>query len=146
MRGLTMRKMTSAVLFGAGLLGAGGMAPARLPAAPAFYTEAQAEQGAAIYGERCAMCHGAMLEGTYETPALTGKFVANWAGRPVGDLYDYLGRAMPQFAPGSLSGEDNARVLAYLLKANGYRAGQTALPADGAGLHRAMLPAPGPAR
>ncbi len=139
-------RMMGAVLLGAGLLGAGGVALARLPAPAAFYTEAQAEQGAAIYGESCAMCHGAMLEGTFETPALTGKFVANWAGRPVGDLYDYLGRAMPQFAPGSLAGEDNARVLAYLLKANGYRAGQTALPADGAGLHRTVLPAPGPAR
>lgn len=137
-----------AVLFGAALFGAGlgSAAMARLPVTAAFYTEAQAAEGAAIYGERCAMCHGAMLEGTFETPALTGKFVANWAGRPVGDLYDYLGRAMPQFAPGSLSGEDNARVLAYLLKANGYQAGKAALPADGAGLHRTVLPAPGPAR
>ena len=31
-----------------------------------------------------------------EIPGLTGKFMANWAGRPVGDLFDYVSRAMPQ--------------------------------------------------
>ena len=64
-----------------------------------FYSAAAAEEGARLYAERCAMCHGAALEGTHEVPGLTGKFVANWAGRPVGDLPAYLGRAMPQFAP-----------------------------------------------
>lgn len=89
-------------------------------AAPALFSQAQAEQGAALYAERCAMCHGRSLEGTHEVPGLTGKFVANWGGRPVGDLSRYVGRAMPQFAPGSLAPDETARLVAFILQANGY--------------------------
>jgi mono/diheme cytochrome c family protein len=104
-----------------------------------IYTPEQAVQGARVYAVRCAMCHGAGLAGTVEVPGLTGKFMANWAGRPVGDLYDYLARAMPQMAPGSLTPEDNARLVAYLLQANGAPAGRSELPADSARLKRIML-------
>ena len=100
------------------------------------YSAEQAEQGAQIYAGNCAMCHGAQLEGTVEVPALTGKFVANWGGRPLGDLYDYLGRAMPQSAPGSLQPQDNAKLIAFLLKANGAPSSSKVLPADTAALHR----------
>jgi len=100
------------------------------------YTAAQASEGGAVYAGQCAMCHGARLEGTVETPALTGKFLANWAGRPVGDLYDYLARAMPQMAPGTLRPEDNARLVAFILQANGAPAGNAALPADSRALGR----------
>ena len=103
------------------------------------YTEAQAGEGARVYAVRCAMCHGPGLAGTVETPGLVGKFMANWAGRPLGDLYDYLGRAMPQPSPGSLTAEDNARLVAFLLKANGVAAGTTTLPADSAALRRLVL-------
>lgn len=103
------------------------------------YSEAQAAEGARVYAIRCAMCHGANLYGTVETPGLTGKFLANWARRPVGDLYDYLGRAMPQPAPGSLTPADNARLVAFLLKANGAPAGRAPLPADRLALQRIVL-------
>jgi mono/diheme cytochrome c family protein len=112
--------------------------------APAFskgsqsgvYTAAQADEGARVYATQCAMCHGARLEGTVETPGLVGKFVANWAGRPLGDLFDYLGRAMPQGSPGRLDPQDNARLVAFILRANGAPAGDAALPADAAALRR----------
>jgi mono/diheme cytochrome c family protein len=100
------------------------------------YTAAQAEEGARIYAVRCAMCHGVRLEGTVETPALVGRFIGNWAGRPLGDLFDYVSRAMPQPAPGSLSPEDNARVVAYILQVNGAAQGSRALPADARALRR----------
>jgi cytochrome c len=113
-----------------------GAAPRkRLP----VFTVQQAEQGARVYAMRCAMCHGARLEGSVETPGLTGKFVANWAGRPIGDLYDYLGRAMPQPAPGSLSPEDNLRLLAFLLHANGAPGGTVPLRADSPALRTQMF-------
>jgi mono/diheme cytochrome c family protein len=105
-------------------------------AATGVYTADQAARGAQLYAQRCAMCHGAMLEGTYETPALKGKFVANWGRMPLGDLYDYLGRAMPQFAPGTLKPEENAELVAFLLEANGLPAGRTPLPADNMALRR----------
>jgi cytochrome c len=108
----------------------------------AFYTAQQADEGARIYAVRCAMCHGARLEGTAETPGLTGRFVANWAGRPLGELYGYVAKAMPQPAPGSLSAQDNARLTAFMLRANGYAPGNAPLPADPARLKR-RLPPPG---
>jgi mono/diheme cytochrome c family protein len=100
------------------------------------YTTEQADQGSRLYAIRCAMCHGTRLEGTVEVPGLTGKFVANWGGRPLGDLYDYLGRAMPQSAPGTLQPRDNASLIAFLLKANGAPSSAKVLPADRAALHR----------
>ena len=114
--------------------GAGGAAPRGL------YSPAQAAQGAALYAERCAMCHGKALEGTFEVPGLTGKFVAHWGGRPVGDLTAYVGRAMPQFAPGSLAPDETARIVAYLLQANGYPPGADPVPATPIDLQ--VLPPP----
>jgi mono/diheme cytochrome c family protein len=108
------------------------------------YTAAQADEGARVYAVQCAVCHGARLEGTVETPGLVGKFVANWAGRPVGDLFDYLARAMPQSSPGTLTPQDDARLVAFILRANGAPPGNTPLPADGAKLQRIAFDAPGP--
>jgi mono/diheme cytochrome c family protein len=110
--------------------------------APRLYTAQQAQEGARVYVVRCAVCHGTRLEGSADIPGLTGRFVANWAGRPVADLFDYVGQAMPQSAPGSLSAQDNARLTAYILQANGYTAGEMPLPAEAARLRR-VLPAPG---
>ena len=107
------------------------------------YTAAQADEGARVYAVQCAMCHGVRLEGTVETPGLVGKFVANWAERPLGDLFDYLARAMPQSSPGSLVPQDNARLVAFILRANGAPAGSSPLPADGAALRRIDFDAPG---
>ena len=100
------------------------------------YSAAQADEGAQVYAMHCAMCHGARLEGTVETPGLVGKFVADWAGRPLGDLFDYLARAMPQGSPGTLTPQDNARLVAFILRSNGAPAGEGPLPADAAALRR----------
>lgn len=108
------------------------------------YTEAQAVTGATLYAVRCAMCHGRDLEGTYETPALTGRFIANWSGAPLADLADYLVRAMPQFAPGTLTPEDKVALLAFLLKANALPAGPTPLPPGDEALQRIIFEPPPP--
>ncbi len=100
------------------------------------YTEAQAAEGAELYKTACAMCHGENLMGTYEIPALTGRFIGNWSNGSVGTLFTYVSDAMPQMAPGSLSPEDNAKIVAYLLKANGMPAGTQPLPSDRAALNR----------
>lgn len=98
------------------------------------YTEAQAAEGADLYKAACAMCHGDNLMGTFEVPTLTGRFISNWSNGSVGALFAYVSDAMPQMAPGSLSPEDNAKIVAYLLKANGLPAGKEALPSDRAAL------------
>lgn len=121
-----MIRLARAGLLAVLALATAGRAAAPAPAVP--YTTEQAAAGGQVYQQRCAMCHGRQLEGSFEVPALTGRFVANWAGRPVGDLSAYLGRAMPQFAPGTLAPDDTMRLVAFILQANGYPAGPQALP------------------
>lgn len=106
----------------------------QLTTANAVYTVEQAHRGGEIYARSCAMCHGADLAGTYEISPLKGRFLANWNHAPVGRLYDYVSRAMPQMAPGSLSPDQNVAVVAYLLQQNGMPAGPKPLPHDGKAL------------
>ena len=119
---------------------------AAMSTASGFYTAAQATEGSRLYAVRCAMCHGQMLEGTMETPALRGKFIANWARSPVGHLYDYVSEAMPQFAPGSSTPAENAAIIAFLLRENDMPAGETPLPEDPAKLKTILFMPVGMAR
>ena len=107
--------------------------------AAGVYTGAQASEGAELYAGQCAMCHGAALAGTNEIPTLvSGRFVGNWQG-PLSALFDYIHRAMPQMAPATLAPEDNARIVAFLLRQNGMPAGKTALPGDSKALKAIVL-------
>src|SRR5579883_1266776 len=82
------------------------------------YTAAQAQRGAAKYAQACVMCHGPALEGNGEAPPLVGRFIPDWAGTSLGDLFEKLQATMPLFAPGSLSSSDTADLLAFILQAN----------------------------
>ncbi len=130
------RRVLASLAATAGLAVAAGVPAWGKGSRSGVYSAAQADEGARIYAVQCAMCHGARLEGTVETPGLVGKFVAKWAERPVADLFDYIGRAMPQGSPGKLSAQDNARLVAFILEANGAPAGDLPLPADAASLGR----------
>lgn len=112
------------------------MALARAPS----YTTAQADAGAARYAQACALCHGPDLAGTFETPALTGRFVQHWAGVPLSALTAYIQRAMPLTAPGALSRADVIALTAFLLRANGTPPGHVALPATPHGLDHLTFP------
>src|SRR5579859_4548639 len=107
---------------------------AQEPTAPAksvwdgVYTEEQATRGEPIYSKECAACHGAELMGGESAPALTGgAFLANWNGLTLGDLFDRVKKTMPQTAPGKLTRQQNADVLAFLLNRNKFPAGKTEL-------------------
>lgn len=107
------------------------------------YSTEQASEGAALYAGQCAMCHGKALEGTLENPALAGgRFLGNWSRAPVSALADYIHRAMPQMAPGTLTPENTARIVAYLLQQNGMPAGKTALPSDPEALKKILIDPP----
>lgn len=113
---------------------------AKAPKGPAastmtgVYTAEQAAEGKVIYDGACAQCHKPELKGSFEAPPLTGRLIANWSGGSVGALHSYMQKAMPLFAPGSLSAENNAKLIAYILKTDGYPAGSTPLPSDSAAL------------
>ena len=85
--------------------------------------EAQPD-GRALFTANCAACHGADLGGTGEAPALSGpKFLSDFDGLSLGDLFDRIRATMPQDNPGSLTRDQVADILAYLLKANALPAG-----------------------
>ncbi len=92
------------------------------------YTNPQATRGQALYHEECARCHGDDLTGEDEAPPLTGgAFLANWDGLTVGDLFERIRLSMPADQPGKLSRERIADILAYVLSANQFPAGQAEL-------------------
>jgi mono/diheme cytochrome c family protein len=92
------------------------------PGAP-LYTMAQAQHGERVFNTVCSVCHGAA--------EFRGRmFEITWMTQPVGDLFQHISAAMPQDRPGSLSPEEYAAVVAYLLQMNGRPAGDTLLPAD----------------
>jgi mono/diheme cytochrome c family protein len=92
------------------------------------YTEEQAKRGGPLYSQFCASCHGPELMGGEMAPPLaTGDFLSGWDGLTVGDLFERIRISMPQNAPGSLSGQQNADIMAFVFSANKFPAGQTEL-------------------
>ena len=103
-----------------------------------------AAQGATLYATNCASCHGANGEGKPPAyPQLLGgpKGTFDFASdfkipRTVGNywpyattLFDYIRRAMPLAAPGSLTPDQTYAVTAYLLNREGIIPDGTSLDA-----------------
>lgn len=93
-----------------------------------------AAEGASVYAAKCASCHGAKGEGVSPVPPLVGRTPdvgydfarADRAPRTIGNywpyattVFDYVQRAMPINAPGSLSTTETYAVVAWLLHENG---------------------------
>lgn len=94
-----------------------------------------AAQGAGIYAAKCAVCHGAAGEGIGPYPKLIQPMAANDSfpfdrdaniPKTIGNywpysttVYEYISRAMPFNAPGSLTPDEVYSVAAYLLAKNG---------------------------
>ena len=93
-----------------------------------IYSDAQAKRGEAVYKDNCAACHGDNLEGSGPMPPLAGKdFLMNWNGKAVAELFDKVQSTMPATAPGTLTPQQTADVLAYTLNVGKYPAGATEL-------------------
>ncbi len=93
-----------------------------------------AATGAATYTMKCAACHGPNGEGIAPNPKLVGTEPAAGfafatdakAPKTIGNywpyattLYDYIHRAMPLSAPGSLTADETYGLVALLLSRNG---------------------------
>jgi S-disulfanyl-L-cysteine oxidoreductase SoxD len=115
-------------VFAASALSTAARAQAPASVTAGVYTAEQAKRGAMLYAENCAACHGEMLTGNDPIPALSGaEFQKKWQN--VGELFDKTSTSMPAMAPGSLTGQQVADVLAHVLSVNKYPAGTTELPA-----------------
>jgi S-disulfanyl-L-cysteine oxidoreductase SoxD len=112
------------------------------------------EEGATVFAASCASCHGANGEGKPPYPQLLGgprgatvDFSADAKiPRTIGNywpyattVYDYIRRAMPLTAPGSLSADQTYAVTAFLLNREGILPAGTRL--DARGLAAIRMPA-----
>jgi len=95
------------------------------------FSAAQAKRGEAIAGKRCATCHNADLAGGQDGPALVGADALQaWSGTTVGDLFDRVKTTMPADAPQSLSPQETADLVAFILSQNKCPAGDKELPSE----------------
>jgi mono/diheme cytochrome c family protein len=109
------------------------------------YAQTQADRGKMAYAKQCASCHGAALDGNGAVPPLAGAdFKTNWNGQTADDLFEKVQTSMPADRPGTLSREQNADILAFLLQSNGFPAGQKDLPTDAAVLGKIRFEAAKP--
>jgi mono/diheme cytochrome c family protein len=128
-------KLTVAVLTLAGITAFGAFSARGSVAAQAeksqwdgVFTEAQAKRGQPLYAQYCSTCHGPDLAGGEMAPGLVGgEFSANWNDLSLGDLFERMRVSMPQDAPGSLSRQQNADILSFLLSKGGAPAGTAEL-------------------
>jgi mono/diheme cytochrome c family protein len=98
-------------------------------APPGPYSPAQAVQGKNIYANACSACHA--------TAKHSGEaFALQWNGRTAYEFFELISGTMPENDPGSLTAEEYAAVVAYILRINGVPAGNSPLPADREGLER----------
>ncbi|KVG26472.1 c-type cytochrome [Burkholderia diffusa] len=113
-------------------------------AAPSF-DASQVAHGKEIYGNACAKCHGADLEGN-TAPALSGPSFAplSHSHLTIGGVFGYMATNMPADQPGKLKDDEYADLMAFLLASNGYAASKSRLTADTAHASTAPLVA-GPA-
>ena len=104
------------------------------------YTEEQATLGTRVFEAECAFCHA--------PSEFSGRiFQITWQGRSVGALFTQVKSTMPLDRPGSLTNEQYAAVVAYILRLNQYPAGDTALAPDPDSLNLIRIePIPGSRR
>lgn len=98
-----------------------------------IYTDKQAQRGEALYQQQCALCHGAKLIGKASdaTPPLAGRtFMDSWNGRSLDGLFKQIQRKMPQDDPGTLTPQQTADLVAFILSFNKFPAGQTELSTE----------------
>jgi len=114
------------------------------------YTSGQAARGERIYPSICGRCHGYKMDGApddpdfFPTPPIAGrKFLRKWDGVTLGVLLAYTRESMPEINPGSLSDQEFADVVSYMLAASGAPPGGFELPAE-APQSTQVLITPGP--
>ena len=143
-----MRKIMiglAAMALGASVMALQAQTPAR-NVWDGVFTADQAAQGKALFEAKCAICHGAELNGAEMAPPLAGGvFLGNWAGQSAGDLFTRIHTTMPANDPGSLNNAETSLALAYILSFNQFPAGTKPLPSDETALGQIAITAEKPA-
>lgn len=100
--------------------------------ADGIYTLGQADRGEVLYDEQCVACHGSINQLTPDMAALLADhtFRARWEQRSIGELFDLIQVEMPQDNPGSLTDNQVAELLAFILRGNRRPEGEQLLSSD----------------
>ncbi len=86
------------------------------------------EAGRAAYVANCQSCHTDNLSGSGEAVPLAGRaFLASFGAKTTKELFDTVKSEMPLGAPGMLSDETYADIVAFMLHASGAATGTAAL-------------------
>lgn len=85
------------------------------------YSVNQAERGKEISAVNCAACHSQVEWGS-------PSFMTRWAGSSVAHLHVHIRDNMPYDAPGRLSAQEYADIVAYMLFLNNVPVGEKELP------------------
>jgi alcohol dehydrogenase (cytochrome c) len=118
-----MRRFLRSVLLG--MLGSCCLvsAPAVHADGSGWYTAPQVAPGRWEYSQKCAVCHGAQLQGG-GAPALKGTaFTQRWDGKKLSDLYGFIHGDMPLGLGASLPSQEYADIVGFLLAQSGLPAG-----------------------
>ena len=121
-----MNKVLASVLtiyvfaLGSGIAGSQAAPVVHKSVNDGVYSAAQAERGQKVFDAKCTACH--------DTGRFTGSdFIKSWAGQPIHALFDLVKNTMPEDNPGSLTPQQYADVLSYLLKLNKFPSGESEL-------------------
>jgi quinoprotein glucose dehydrogenase len=108
-----------------------------------IYDTIQLSKGAELYSGNCTMCHGMDLRGSEGgTPLIGERFVEKWKDQSLGALFTLTRNTMPKSNPKSLDDESYAALIAYMLNANGFPQGQTALSSEVPALENIVMGSP----
>jgi mono/diheme cytochrome c family protein len=108
-----------------------------------LYTEAQARRGRLVVVQSCASCHSEDLNGGEGSVNLSGeRFLYQWGQVALGDLASIIQTTMPVYAPNTLTVQQSADVVAYVLWLNEYPTGEKEFPADFDALRKITLQTP----
>lgn len=128
-----------------GLLLAASLAAQSRTVADGLYSAAQATRGRTIFTASCAACHGAALSGGLAPPLAGDAFVRVWSKQPLSDLVNKIQTTMPEGKAGQLTRAQAVDLVAYLLQAGKFPAGQADLSTEESALKLVGWPAAPPA-
>ena len=118
-----------------------GQETAKMTVWDKVYTDEQAKRGEAVYAKSCAACHGEALIGGNAPPLKGDEFAFLWGDKSVGELFDRMKTLMPPENPSGLPADTYRDIIAFVLRANSYPAGEKDMPADKEALDRIVITA-----
>lgn len=97
-------------------------APASESASNGVFTKAQASRGSKRFEQVCSGCH--------RVEDVKSRWFRDPTQQTVGDMFERIATTMPDGKPGSLSPQEYADIVAFVLKSKDFPPGDKELPAD----------------